>query len=82
MSERYIQTWPLASKISRRSKWLGALIRWACGKLTGHQASKTEWGYAGGGKMDVWCRWCNQIGSAPASARAKMLMSEATFNRK
>ena len=78
---RYIQTWPWASKLNRRSKWLGAIIRWLCGRLTGHHASKTEWGYSDGEEMDVWCRWCNQIGRVPASAKAKLQMSQAKFGK-
>jgi hypothetical protein len=68
----------VASRISRRSRLLGYAIRWLCGKFTGHQISKTEWGYAGGEQMDVWCRWCNEVGTAPASAKAKMLLGEYT----
>lgn len=57
----YLQTWALASRIKRRWKRLGAFLQWACGKTTGHRASKTEWGYGGGGTVDTWCRWCNHL---------------------
>jgi hypothetical protein len=56
----YLQSWALASMINRRCKPIGTALRWLCGKLTGHPPSKTEWGYGGGGMVDVYCRWCNQ----------------------
>lgn len=67
---RYFQTWAFTSKVTRWrfvGAWLGAAIRWGCGKVTGHTPSKTEWGYGGGDNADVWCRWCNQLGSMPVS---------------
>lgn len=60
MSDSYPQTWALVSRISRKSKWRGSIIRFLCWLLTGHELSKTEWGYGGGNKVDRWCRWCNK----------------------
>ena len=66
---RYPQTWSFWAYLS---KALGgeAFYRWgqrACGRLTGHHPSRTEWGYAGGGTYDCWCRWCNHMGQMPLS---------------
>jgi hypothetical protein len=69
-SNGYFQTWAASAKtqsIPLVGKLIYALIRWSCGKIIGHEPSKTEWGYGGGGHADVWCRWCNQIGSIPVS---------------
>lgn len=64
----YFQTWMHWCK-TRKIPWLGERIyrggQRLCGKLIGHRASKTEWGYGGGSHADVWCRWCNQMGSIP-----------------
>ena len=30
-----------------------------CGFFTGHEISKTEWGYGGGKFVDRNCRWCD-----------------------
>lgn len=67
----YFQTWALASIVSRKSKLVGAALRWLCSKITGHEASMTEWGYGRGDTADVWCRWCNLPGSMPRSAAEK-----------
>lgn len=78
LSNGYLQTWGLSSRLNRLWKPLGTSLRWLCGKLTGHHPSKTEWGYGGGDKADVWCRWCNQIGQIPitdADKRFKNLRS-------
>lgn len=64
----YFQTWMHWCK-TRKIPWLGERIyrggQRLCGRLTGHHASKTEWCYGGGSHADVWCRWCNQMGSIP-----------------
>lgn len=64
----YFQTWMYWCK-TRKIPWFGERIyrggQRLCGKLIGHRASKTEWGYGGGSNADVWCRWCNQMGSIP-----------------
>lgn len=56
----YIQTWAIAARINRKHKWRGLIIKFLCWLLTGHELSKTEWGYGGGDKVDRWCRWCNK----------------------
>lgn len=45
--------------------WLRRKIkRWIvqpiCGMVTGHEISKTEWGYVGGNYIDLNCRWCDK----------------------
>jgi len=40
-------------------------IKKACGVLTGHEISKTEWGYGGGGFVDRHCRWCDKLIRVP-----------------
>lgn len=60
--ERYIQTWQHVCKLP---KMIRKPIQWLCG-LRGHEWSKTESGYAGGNKADVWCRWCNRHAQIPA----------------
>lgn len=39
--------------------WLRPLLQWFCGLVTGHEPSKTEWGYGGGKFVDRNCRWCD-----------------------
>jgi len=33
--------------------------------LVGHEHSKTEWGYGGGGMIDRNCRWCDKLIQVP-----------------
>ncbi len=65
---KYFQTWAIVSTINQRSKWRGYAIRFLCWLLTGHELSKTEWGYGGGNKVDRWCRWCNKYFLVDADA--------------
>lgn len=61
----YIQTWNKVTKLPKpMQRWTKRL----CRLIIGHEVSRTEWGYAGGKRCDVWCRWCNQIGTADAAA--------------
>jgi len=53
----YPQLWYCVCRI--RPKFLIKIIQFVCG-LTGHELSKTEWGYGGGKYADRWCRWCNK----------------------
>ena len=41
------------------------MLEWLCGKLTGHELSKTEWGYGGGKFVDRNCRWCDKVIKVP-----------------
>ena len=69
----YLQTWGVVVRLGRIPLIGNVVVRatkWLCGKLSGHQPSKTEWGYGGGDHGDVWCRWCNQIGQIPRSSLA------------
>lgn len=43
----------------RRAK-LRLFLERLCGILTGHELSKTEWGYNGGNFLDRNCRWCDK----------------------
>jgi hypothetical protein len=61
MSNDYFQTWQYVARIGKRNKWRAKIIQFLCGLLTGHELSKTEWGYGGGNKVDRWCRWCNKL---------------------
>ena len=36
-----------------------------CGFFTGHEISKTEWGYGGGNFVDRHCRWCDKVIRVP-----------------
>lgn len=36
-----------------------------CGVITGHEISKTEWGYGGGKFVDRNCRWCDHVIRVP-----------------
>jgi hypothetical protein len=38
---------------------------WLCGVLTGHELSKTEWGYGGGKFVQMNCRWCDKSFDVP-----------------
>lgn len=55
----YPQTWYYMPK-RKRWPWTCKALQWLCG-LTGHELSKTEWGYGGGKYADRWCRWCNKM---------------------
>lgn len=52
-----------------------------CG-LTGHELSRTEWGYCGGQYADRWCRWCNKMIKVPKESvyfnfeKSKKLMKQ------
>ena len=52
----------------KQSGW-GYPLRWflerLCGWLTGHEHSKTEWGYGGGNMVDHNCRWCDKMMRVP-----------------
>lgn len=55
----YPQLWWYNATLRKRHKTLAMLWQSVCGKLTGHELSKTEHGYSGGRYIDRWCRWCN-----------------------
>jgi hypothetical protein len=44
-----------------------AFCEWLCGKLTGHEISKTESGYGGGNFYDYHCRWCDKLIQIPTN---------------
>lgn len=86
----YLQTWDKVSKIRRWpviGPFLQRSIQCLCRALTGHEASKTEWGYGGGETCDVWCRWCNHPFTVPKThvmfrvANAKQLMDMVDEDR-
>lgn len=44
-----------------------------CGRLTGHQWSN-EWGFCMiTGELDIWCRWCNHMGSFSPEEAARQV---------
>ena len=63
-NREYPQTWYLMPK-KRNHPRLRCLIQQMCGFLTGHELSKTEWGYGGGKYADRWCRWCDKMIRVP-----------------
>lgn len=76
----YFQTWTWNEKL-RRWPIIGSrlfrFVQLACGYLTKHPPSATEWGYGGGEYVDVWCRWCDKSASVTiteASRRWPMFM--------
>jgi len=66
---KYIQTWKYVGKL-RVVPPIYSVAQWICSKVTGHEASRTEWGYGGGSHADVWCRWCNRLGKMPIADAA------------
>lgn len=48
----------------RRAK-LRPILETLCGWFTGHELSKTEWGYGGGKFVDHNCRWCDKVIKVP-----------------
>ena len=58
----YPQLWDCWPKwTSRKHPRTYKFRTWLCGVLTGHEISKTEWGYGGGKYADVNCRWCDKM---------------------
>lgn len=45
--------------------WMRPLLQKICGWMTGHEPSRTEWGYGGGKFVDRNCRWCDQLLQVP-----------------
>lgn len=42
-------------------------IERTCRAITGHEISRTEWGWDGGPFVDRHCRWCDCVIRVPAS---------------
>jgi len=57
----YPQLWHTWSWIAPRGTRRRELLYRICGILTGHEISKTEWGYGGGNFVDRHCRWCDKL---------------------
>ncbi|KKL23295.1 hypothetical protein LCGC14_2426800 [marine sediment metagenome] len=49
----------------KRRTFISLFLQWLCGIFTGHELSKTEWGYGGGELLDRNCRWCDKYFSIP-----------------
>lgn len=68
MPRRWVETdelWPNGHRKLRRSR-PRLVIERICGFLTGHEISKTEYGYAGNdNKVDRQCRWCDKSFQIP-----------------
>jgi hypothetical protein len=62
----YPQTWNYMPRPGKKI-WLRKTLEWLCG-VTGHEISKTEWGYGGGEYADVWCRWCDKMLKVPKTS--------------
>lgn len=60
----YPQLWYCWPRWTKRVQWVHHVKTWMCGKLTGHEWSKTETGYSGRG-VDHWCRWCDKMVTMP-----------------
>lgn len=59
----YPQLWchiPIKRRTRRRR-----FVEWLCKISTGHEISKTEFGYGGGGMADYHCRWCDKLIQMP-----------------
>lgn len=56
--------WPKFMTRNKSPKITQAKER-VCGALTGHEISKTEWGYGGGKHADCHCRWCDYVIQIP-----------------
>lgn len=64
--KEYPQTWYCWPRwASRRNPRIYAVRTMICGALTGHELSKTEWGYGGGKFVDRHCRWCDNVIRVP-----------------
>ena len=61
---RYWQTGALVNSVARAWPLAGRAMRALC-RMRGHHWSRTEWGWDGGGTLDVWCRWCGAHGAIP-----------------
>jgi hypothetical protein len=63
----YIQFWYCWPKWTSRNKNpnIYRIRIWICGFLTGHELSKTEWGYGGGNFVDRHCRWRDKVIRVP-----------------
>ena len=66
----YPQLWGVTNKIvwkisGRKYRQCKRVVEWVCGFLTGHELSKTEWGYGGGRYIDRHCRWCDRLFKIP-----------------
>ena len=76
---RYPQTWWLMPKRWKKSKiefhknghpilkrrQPRIILEHICKFLTGHELSKTEWGYGGGKFLHRNCRWCDKFFEVP-----------------
>jgi len=64
----YPQLWDCWPKwTSRKNPLVFAIRVRICGWLTGHEISKTEWGYGGGKYADMNCRWCDKTIRVPVA---------------
>jgi len=52
-------------KHSKKKSLLRKLAVFLCDKTGGHEPSLSDCGYAGGGMLDRWCKWCDGIFQSP-----------------
>lgn len=64
-NQEYPQTWWIVTKFCKGNPKRKRRIQRFCGILTGHEISKTEWGYGGGKFVDFNCRWCDKLIKVP-----------------
>ena len=58
--ESYPQLWYCWPRWTKWKLFYAVRTR-LCGWFTGHELSKTEWGYGGGSQVDHRCRWCDLL---------------------
>ncbi|HOU57772.1 MAG TPA: hypothetical protein PK556_12595, partial [Smithellaceae bacterium] len=64
----YPQLWDCWPKwTGRKNPRIFAARTLICGWLTGHEISRTEWGYGGGKYADMNCRWCDKTIRVPVA---------------
>lgn len=62
----YPQLWYCWPKFTgRKNKSMFKIRTYICKLFTGHEISKTEWGYGGGNFVDRNCRWCDELIKIP-----------------
>lgn len=54
-----VRFWPYRARVSYKRPFA-----WACARLGGHRWGP-DWGYAGGGRVDVWCYYCDIMTTLP-----------------
>ena len=62
----YVQGWYcIGIRHGEKYKYSRPIAEFICKLLTGHEISKTEWGWSGGEFIDCHCRWCDKVIKIP-----------------